>query len=51
MRMRAWVCRVVVTAVVVLSACAGASRAEEKAFFPLTAWDDVRDADTIKKMA
>ena len=29
---------------------AGQVRAEEKPFFPLTAWDDVRSADTIKKM-
>ena len=40
-----------VCVVVVLCASAAAARGDEKAFFPLTAWDDVRDADTIKKMA
>ena len=29
----------------------GGAKAEEKPFFPLTAWDDVRSEETIKKMA
>src|SRR5688572_28690870 len=36
--------------VVMLVAGTGA-RGDDKPFFPLTAWDDVRSADTIKKMA
>ena len=41
---------------VVLSAalCAASARlcrAADKPFFPLTAWDDVRSEDTIRKMA
>jgi len=27
----------------------GGAKAEEKPFFPLTAWDDVRSEETIKK--
>ena len=34
-----------------LSAATMPVRGEEKPFFPLLAWDDVRSADTIKKMA
>ena len=42
-----------VLGVVVLMMITGgaAARAEEKPFFPLMAWDDVRSADTVKKMA
>jgi hypothetical protein len=35
----------------VISASASVARADEKPFFPLMAWDDVRSAETIKKMA
>src|SRR5688572_231775 len=44
-----WVSRLFV--LVAICGSAAGARAEEKPFFPLTAWDDVRDADTIKKMA
>jgi hypothetical protein len=38
--------------IALVSLVAGASaRGEEKPFFPLTAWDDVRSEETIKKMA
>jgi hypothetical protein len=36
---------------IVLSTAVARVRGDEKPFFPLTAWDDVRSADTIKKMA
>ena len=42
-----------IVAIAFVTFCASATgvRAEEKAFFPLMAWDDVRSADTVKKMA
>src|SRR5215213_3408737 len=41
----------VAIAFVTLCASAAGARGEEKPFFPLMAWDDVRSADTIKKMS
>jgi len=46
-----WMIRLFGVVLMMLSAGAAAARGDEKPFFPLTAWDDVRDADTIKKMA
>lgn len=51
MRIGALIVRLVAAAVVIVPVAGGrALGADEKPFFPLTAWDDVRDADTIKKM-
>lgn len=43
--------RAVCLAAVLCATQAAVCRAEEKPFFPLTAWDDVRSEETIQKMA
>jgi hypothetical protein len=43
--------RLICLFLLMLAFCLNVARAEEKPFFPLMAWDDVRSADTIKKMA
>jgi hypothetical protein len=46
-----FVVRVVLFSAALCAVSAKVCAAEEKPFFPLTAWDDVRSEDTIRKMA